>query len=329
MKKNTTTTIFDYIASKHRAVSANELAIALGTSRVTIHTNLKKMVSQGILTKKGQSPKVFYELLEQEKILPNTTSTSIDPKIQMLIEENFLIITPTGSEVSGIRGFAQWCTERRYPMPDKAIEYAKQFSEYESFTKNGYIDATTKIQSSFSHPALDHLYYLHPHSIPVFGKTKIAQLLFHAKQTQDKKLIERVLDLIVPEIQDFIKKNTFDSIAFVPPTVTRTTQFMKRLEARVASTLPTIPVEKIRTTIIIQQKSLKDIGERTANAVATMLVQTHDTEYTHTLILDDFTGSGATLNAIAEKMKKQGVSKNISGLTITGSMKGFEVVKEI
>lgn len=46
-------------------------------------------------------------------------------------------------------------------------------------------------------------------------------------------------------------------------------------------------------------------------------------------IIDDFTGSGATLNIIAGKCLKQNVAKEVIGLTITGSVNGFDVIREI
>ncbi len=326
---NTQKEILKYLESKQRPVSAFELSNTLGKSRVTIHSNLKKMVTEDILIKKGLPPKVYYEINDLEKPKQNENFT-LNPKISNLIQENFLLLTPDGKEVEGIGGFIKWCIDRKYSIQEKSIEYKKHFDEYTKQIKGGAIDATTKIKNSFKNKIfLDHLYYLHPHSIPVFGKTKITQLLFHAKQTQDKKLIQRVLDMVVPEIKSFLEKNKFDSIAFVPPTVQRNIQFMKLLEIKIASNLPKINIEKIRTNITIQQKSLKDINDRIKNAEQTMIVLNHNTNYKKTLIIDDFTGSGATLNVIAGKIKKQNISKNISGLTITGSMNGFEVIKEI
>ena len=52
-------------------------------------------------------------------------------------------------------------------------------------------------------------------------------------------------------------------------------------------------------------------------------------QYKRLIIIDDFTGSGATLNVLAGKIKEQKIAKEVFGLTITGSVNGFEVVKEI
>jgi hypothetical protein len=40
-------------------------------------------------------------------------------------------------------------------------------------------------------------------------------------------------------------------------------------------------------------------------------------------------GSGATINETAVKLKFKQTSVNVSGLAITGSFKGFDVIQEI
>jgi hypothetical protein len=40
-------------------------------------------------------------------------------------------------------------------------------------------------------------------------------------------------------------------------------------------------------------------------------------------------GSGATMNEIALKLKDQYLAKEVFGLAITGSYKGFEVISEL
>ena len=40
-------------------------------------------------------------------------------------------------------------------------------------------------------------------------------------------------------------------------------------------------------------------------------------------------GSGATMNEIALKLKEKKLAKEIIGLAITGSYKGFEVISEL
>ena len=140
--------------------------------------------------------------------------------------------------------------------------------------------------------------------------------------------MKRVIDQVIPEIQKVISEKQYDAIAFIPPSVPRQLQFMKLLERGLTTTLPVIKIEKIKSDIIIQQKSLKDLQDRIQNADGTMVV-TGSGNYEKVLIIDDFTGSGSTLNVLAGKIKSRGIAGVVDGLTITGSMNGFEIIKEV
>lgn len=52
---------------------------------------------------------------------------------------------------------------------------------------------------------------------------------------------------------------------------------------------------------MVQQKSLKEMRDRILNAEDTMVISHILYNYKKVLIIDDFTGSGATLNVIAKK----------------------------
>lgn len=320
--------ILKYIEEKG-TVSVHELTSILNIGSVMIHRHIKKLVEDGILTKIGKSPKVYYVLANEvnEKF---SYDTLLDSKVKNILEENFLLLTPDGKEIVGVKGFEIWCKERNYDVGKKSLEYAESIKEYNHFKKDGFIDATQKLDITFiKEKYLDCLYYLHPYSIPIFGKTKIALWLFHAKQTQNKMLMKKVLDIVESEIQNFIEKVKPDAIAYVPPTVPRSIQFMRELEKRVKTNLPKISIEKIKTPIMIQQKSLKDVNDRIKNAENTLHVIGYENQFKKLLVIDDFTGSGSTLNVIAYKCKKQKIAKEVIGLTITGSMNGFDVIREI
>lgn len=328
---NTKEGIIKYIKEKDK-VTANELVRIFPIERRMVHYHLSNLIKSGVLKKVGIPPKVYYSIkenVEQKDISYN----DIDPEILKIIDENFTLLEPDGSEIEGFAGFIKWCKDekRKYDIKSKSKEYVKLIKEYAQFKKDGFIDASQKITSSFpkENTFLDKLYYLYPYSFPVFGKTKMGQWLFHAKQTQNKKLMRKVLDIVVPQIEKFTKENDIDSLAFVPPTVPRNIQFMKEFQKKINLNIPEIKIAKIKTEIMIQQKGLKDIDDRIKNAEETMVVEVRDTNYNKTLIIDDFTGSGSTLNILARKIKKQNVSKEVIGLTITGSMNGFEVVREV
>lgn len=325
---NTKEEIFKYI-SENNKVSVNRLTEVFSIGRIMIHRHLHNLIKEGLLTKIGIPPRVYYSI--NKNIETENTNYEIDSNTKKIIDDNFTLLEPDGTETEGFVGFIKWCNGRNFKVEDRAIEYVKLLKEYNSFKKNGFINATKKLTTSFieENRFLDELYYLYPYSFPIFGKTKMGQWLFHAKQTQNKNLIKKVLEIVIPQIENFIKINNIDSLAFVPPTVPRNIQFMKELQKQIKTILPVVKIEKIKTAIMIQQKSLKDISDRIKNAEGTMVIDNENTNYNKMLILDDFTGSGSTLNILAKKIKKQNIAKEIIGLTITGSMNGFEVIREI
>lgn len=320
--------IYEYIA-ENKMVSVNKLTEEFSIGRIMIHRHLANLIKEGSLIKVGIPPKVYYSINNrkiEDKIEYNVGSETIK-----IIDDNFTLLEPDGTEIEGFDGFTKWCNARNYKVEDRVFEYVKLIKEYDNFKKEGFIDATQKLISAFNNENkfLDKLYYIYPYSFPTFGKTKIGQWLFHAKQTQNKNLIKKVINIVTPQIENFIKIHNIDSIAFVPPTVPRNIQFMSELKKYLNIKIPIVKIEKIKTEIMIQQKSLKDIEDRIKNAEGTMVINTENTNYKKLLIIDDFTGSGSTLNILAKKIKKQKIASEIIGLTITGSMNGFEVIKEI
>ena len=105
-------------------------------------------------------------------------------------------------------------------------------------------------------------------------------------------------------------------------------QIMTVLQKLLNIELPLIKVEKIRNQIVVPQKALSKVFERKANAKNTFYVPKQQS-YNCVLIIDDAIGSGATINEIAIKLKDKNIAKEIIGLSITGSYKGFEVISEL
>ena len=327
---NTKQKIFDYIRQNKQARPA-DLSDNLNVSPQMIHRAIKSLVEESNLKKIGTSPKVFYVLNDSSR---QSTIKDIDLSGDeyKIIDKNFYNILPDGQEEYGIQAFINWCHKRGYNLKQKAVEYYKAILPFEKSEREKYaIDVSSKIKETFKKDSsLDELWYLYPYSLPVFGKTKISQLIFHAKQTQDKLLMKRVFDLLDKQIHDFIKHIKPDAIAFIPPTVPRKYQIMKELRKFLNLNLPEIHIEKIKRGILIQQKSLKDLGDRIYNAEHTMVVDTKvNKPYKKILLIDDFTGSGSTLNQVAKKCKEQGVAEKVIGLTLTGSINGFDVLREI
>lgn len=185
-----------------------------------------------------------------------------------------------------------------------------------------------KFKATFEKVNLDCIFYLDFYSIERFGKTKLGQLLLYAKQSQSKKLMREITDDIRPTVNKIIEKYNIDAIGFIPPTVKREVQFMKELEKNLRLSIKKILITKIKTEVIVAQKTLNKLKDRIENASKTIIVN-EPGKYKTVLLLDDAVGSGATLNETAMQIKQKGIAKKVIGLSITGSFKGFDVISEV
>ena len=79
----------------------------------------------------------------------------------------------------------------------------------------------------------------------------------------------------------------------------------------------------------IAQKSLSKLADRIENTNNTIFLREENYHAKRVLVIDDAVGSGATLNAIAYKLKIQAKTEFVCGFTVTGSLKGFDVISEI
>jgi len=325
MKQKTSDRIIEYIKAK-RQVTANDLGNFLLISERAVFKQLSNLVAEGKLFKIGRPPKVFYAIKEDGEI-PAREIVS-DKKTKNFIEDNYLIITSSGERREGTDGFAYWCRENNLPLDKTAKEYEKTLKKYQAFRKGGLLDGTHKFQTTFEKVNLDHIFYLDFYSIERFGKTKLGQLLLYAKQSQNKKLMRELADDIRPAVNKIIKKYHIDAIGFIPPTVKREVQFMKELEKNLHPTIKIILITKIKTEIIVPQKTLNKLKDRVENAKRTIVVN-EPGKYKTILLIDDAVGSGATLNETASQIKQKNIAKTVVGLSITGSFKGFDVISEV
>lgn len=318
--------ILKYIQSKKQA-SVHELVDFLSLSRMAVSKQLSNLLAEEKLIKIGRPPRVFYEIKQpKEKAVD---FVKIDEVIEKIINENFLIITPAGERLEGIDGFSYWCKKTKQAMEKTANEYVKTLKKYNVFKKSGLIDGMKKFKTTFNKVSLDYIFFLDFYSIERFGKTKMGQLLLYAKQSQNKKLMKELADDIRPTVNALIEKYKIDGVGFIPPTVKREVQFMKELERNLHPHVRKISIVKIKTDIIVPQKTLNKLEDRIENAQKTIIVNEKG-KYENILLIDDAIGSGATLNETASQIKDKKIcSGKIIGLAITGSFKGFEVISEV
>ncbi len=315
--------IAEYIQKKRQA-TVNELVDYLGINRSAVYKHINKMLKHNVLDKVGRPPKVFYLLKEK----PDRENEIIDSAKKDIIEKNYLIITPSGEKKDGFTGFNYWCNKNNLDVPKTADEYIKTLLKYSKFKRGGLIDGMQKFSNTFSEVYLDKIFYLDFYSIERFGKTKLGQLLLYGKQSGNRVIIKQIVEEIKPKINALIKKFNIDAVGFIPWTVKRDVQFMRELEKQLNLSIKSIKIEKIKTEIIVPQKTLSKLEDRIENARKT-LVLSEGGKYNNLLLIDDAVGSGATLNQVAKQVKDKKIAKKAVGLSITGSFKGFDVISEV
>jgi len=325
MKTNTGEKIKEFIKKKNQ-VSAKEIIGHFDISKQAIFRHLARFLEEGKIAKVGRPPKVFYYIPKEKKEIKKY---DVSNHIKDFIEKRFLDITPAGEIRKGWEGFSGWCLKREQDVEKSASDYFNILNKYDKIKKNGLIDGMKKMKSTFSKVYLNQIFYVDFYSIERFGKTKLGKILLYAKQSQDKKMIKEISNQIDPYVQKLINKYEIDVVAFIPPTVKRETQLIRELESNLSLNLSKVNILKIKTEVIIPQKTLNKLGDRIENAKTTFFVE-ENKKYKNILLIDDAVGSGATFNEIASKIKNKGVaSGKIIGLAITGSLKGFDVISEI
>lgn len=318
--------IIEYIRKNNQA-SGSELTDFLELSDRAVRKQLASLLEKDILYKVGKPPKVFY-LLKNQK-LDLESRDYIDSEIKQLIDEKYFLITPAGKRLEGFFGFKYWCTKQKLPLEKTAQEYIKTAKKYDHHKKNSLINGMGKIKNTFNQVYLDELFYLDFYSIERFGKTRLGQLLLYAKQSQDRKLMKELILEIKPRVDSIISKYNIDGIAYIPPTVKREVQLMKVLEKGLKENIRSIKLSKIKTEIIVPQKTLNKLSDRIENAKNTFALE-ENTVFDNILLIDDAVGSGATMNEIAGKIKSKNICRGqIFGLAITGSFKGFDIISEV
>lgn len=324
MKTNTRNRIVEYVRENNQ-LRAHELARLLNISGTAIHKQLKSLINSGELEKIGRPPKVYY-VLGSKNINKNI---SVDPALLREINANYLYISPTGESKNGWDGFLTWCEKTKQDPIKTANEYITTLNKFNKSKKDNLINGMPKMKNTFKNVYLDRLYYLDFYSIERFGKTKLGQMLLYAKQSQNTNLINQLIEQVRPKILKIIKQNAIDGVLFIPPAVKREVQFMKELEKQLALPIRALTVTKIKTEIVVPQKTLSKIEDRIENAKKTIIVDDRNA-YKNILLIDDAVGSGATMNETAKQIKNSNlVNDEVIGLAITGSFKGFDVISEV
>ncbi len=298
-----------------------------GSSRQMVHRAVKNLIEKGLIQKIGSAPMTFYKLKE---LTLKKTYLINDADLRFL-DEHFLLVTETGSRLTGVDALAHWCSSQKLPIEKTASEFITTRRKYLTyFQPNGLINGNEKIRSTkgFERIGLDTIYYLDFYAIERFGKTRLGALVHLAKQGQNMKLMDEIIELSRDRINKLIAEQNVDAVGYIPPTIKREVQFMKVLQRKLNLALPHLGLAKVRGEIVIPQKSLSRIEDRINNARFSIMI-TEKRRFNKVLLIDDAVGSGATMNETALKIKDSNLATTVIGLAITGSFKGFDVIQEV
>ena len=330
MKTDTKKRIIEIIIQKGK-IRPHDLAEELGFNATVVHRHLRDLVGRGDLIKVGSPPIVFYLL--SQKPTPRIKTNQIPQEIKEFIEKNYLYFTAEGYLLSGIEGFSYWVeiTQQAKQLSQLAKEYFEVRQTVNSFFQGkNWINATKKMKKTFPNLFVDEVFYLDFYSLPKFGKTKLGNLVFHAKLSQNKSMIKDISMKTWPVVNKIIAKYQIEAVAFIPHSIPRVVPFLKYFEENLNLSLPVVELSKAYPgQVPIAQKSLRKLEERITNAQNTIFVKDTKVNFNKVLLIDDAVGSGATLNETAKKLKKNYGVKKVYGLAVVGSYKGFEVIREI
>lgn len=329
MKTDTNYTIVK-IVSKQGRVRAHDLVKKLNLSNVAVHKQLKKLVEDGKLIKIGKPPLVYYAVSKEK------SKVVVFDKHQKFIKNNYLKVTPQGEMLWGVEGFIDWVRETgRIKEVDKlAKRYVEVRTKANKYKKKELIDFTRKIKQAVGINGIDRVYGVDFYSLPEFGKTRLGQLVFYAKQSQNKEIIKKLVEETNQYVKSLVKKYKIEAVAYVPHSVPRKLQFLKEYKEHLLLNLPEVELVKIyKGEVVVAQKSLSKLKDRIENARETIIIDERKQKivkkYKSVLIIDDAIGSGASMNEVAKKLKKAKITERVIGFSLIGSYKGFDVIRGI
>ncbi len=320
--------IIDFLKS-HWPSKPGTIIESLAMNKALIHRYLKELVATGVLTKIGTPPLVVYSLNMSNLI----AWTAIrDEKIVSYLDEQYLSYSADGQILQWASGFVSRCQSRNLDPNIQANQWLAYYKSIEKLRdKHWLLDGYGKFQKTLGRLYLKHIKYCDTYQMGQFGKSKLWNLTFYAKQSQNKELIRQVVALVSDRILSYIKQQDYQAVCFAPPSIKREVQFMKELEKWLSIPLPHIKLSKVYpNNIIISQKSIKGTEQRVLNATNTIFLIEKHSAYQKVLIIDDFVGSGATLNESARKLLVWGAANSVDALALLGNIEmWYEVINEV
>ncbi|MCH8519039.1 hypothetical protein LAT59_04740 [Candidatus Gracilibacteria bacterium] len=319
-------------------IGATEISNRLGKSRTIVHKYLKELLERGELKKIGTGPQVVYQKINFDTKDTDTLTASDQDLIisfqdRKILDEFFLKFSAEGLIMKGFEGFKLWCLERGINTEEKIKLFIKTYHHIVSLQDScGLISAKNAFGKDFETVYLDNIFYADQYNWMEFGRGKLAELTFYGKSTQNKDLINQSIEEIFSKLECKIKTEKYDAIAITPWSIDRKNQLLKILEIQLKKlNLPFVNIIKYSSSgITIPQKSLKTREQRIKNAKNTIFVDERNIgKYKKVFLIDDFVGSGSTLNETAKKLKDEGVSR-VDGFAFVGNLNlKYDIINEV
>lgn len=318
-----------FLFSNSEHLTIDDLSTAWDLNVSSAKKYIKKFVDEGLVFKQGLPPKKIIYSYNFPDLKYNFSKEQ-----EEVISKYYIYLSPDGQILKGLRGFIYWAENKsnRKDVENLAQEYLDTRNKYYQNNKSVFlIDASDKLEQVFSgNIYLKKIFHRDFDALPVFGKTYLSQMIRIAKAGRENNAImSDIVANIQLSIDTIISNYNINAVGFIPPTIVRRKQLMYFLAKKIKFSLPTILIEKVEGFAPIQQKSLKKVEDRILNAKKTIMVN-NSIVYDNVLLIDDVTGSGATLNETAKKLIEQGIAKNVYGFTVTGSAKAgvFDIISE-
>lgn len=316
---------------------ASDISIKIGKSRVIVHKYLKELLNQNKLKKVWLWSHAKYQIVDsyiKDKILNYSENIfNIDYKTEKILEEIFFKLSPEWKILKWFNWLKDWCFNRNLDVDEKIKNYISIYNYIKSLEDNCWLlDAIWVFWKHFEKVNLDKVYYADQYKRMEFGRWKLAEMTFFAKQSQNKDLIMESINEINLKLKCLISKEKFDAIAIIPWSIDRKKQLLQFLKQELKIiNLPFINIIKYYpNNITIPQKSLKIREQRIQNARNTIFIDDENiSKYKKVLLIDDFVWSGSTLNETATKLKQEWI-KQVFWFAFVGNLNlEYEVINEV
>lgn len=325
------TTLFEEI----EIIWVTQIANKLWISRVIVHKNIKKLLEENKIEKIGSWPHTKYKsLIFTWNKEVNSPDIIVDYKTKKLFDEIFYKFDSDWKLLEWFSGFKNWVLERNFDFEKSINNYKKIFNYIDSKEDTcGLLNATEIFNKKFDTNYMNKVFYAWEYSFMEYWRSKLAEMTFYAKQSQNRKLINQSIDEIFYKVECFLSMNKdIDAIAITPWSIDRKNQLLWILKDRLEFfNLPFLNLIKYyEWDISIPQKSIKSKIWRIKNATNTIFVYDDNIKnYKKVLLIDDFVWSWATLNITAWKLKEAWVKEVIWFSFVWSLDLTYEVINEI